>query len=220
MGREVTETENTIASDVITVIVNNEYDPAVNASIVGTYEGHYDWLGFGAAASEDNPTSIAENYKWIRSKVILELHEDGTFTQKVLSAQRPGYQAEIDESLPESTYEEQIAKYGKYNYVYNPVDQDPAAEEFAAEADKEFATVAGMESKGMRNFSENGYFMIRDGELVLYYGHVNGFTGEYESAEFVWGSVADDAFAANVYVPFTNLVKMNDNMSMVLAKAN
>ncbi len=220
MGKTVTSTEQTVAEDAVTVMVNNEFDPAAHADILGVYEGHYDWQGFADKASEENPIYTADNFKWIRAKVTLELKEDGTFEQKVVNAQRADYPAEIDQALPEGTFEEQVAKYGKTGcYVYNSFDQDPAAEEFAAENGKTFAAISGMESKGMHNFSEKGSFMIKDGQLILYFVHVNGFTGELETSEFVYGPVADGEYASNVYVPFKNLVAMNDNMSMVLQKA-
>ncbi len=219
MGMTITSTEDAITEDVITVMVNNEFDASAHAEIIGTYEGHYDWQGFHTQASADNPCYTAENFQWIRSKIVLELKEDGSFTQQVLNAQRATYPEAIDMSLPESTYDEQVAKYGKNNcYVYNPYDQDPSAEEFASETDKTFAAISGMEARGMRNFAENGYYLILDGQLVLFFGQVNGFTGEYETSTFTYGS-ADGSFVNNVYVPFTNLVAMNDNMSVVLAKA-
>ena len=76
-----------------------------------------------------------------------------------------------------------------------------------------------MEASGMRNFEENGYFMIVDGELKLYYGATNGMTGEYQSEEFDYGKVDGSEFVNNKYVPFVNMVKMSANMSQVLTKA-
>lgn len=220
MGMEITSTEEAIASATVTILVGNEYDPAVHTEIAGTYQGYYDWQGFAEQASESNPCYTQENFKWIRSKIVLQLNEDGTFTQQVLNAQRAAYPADIDESLPESTYEEQVAKYGSTNcYVYNRYDQDGSAEEFASETGKEFADIEGMQSSGMHNFSESGYFMVMDGKLVLFYGKVNGFTGKYESETFEWGDVADSAYLSTAYVPFTNLVAMSENMTQVLARA-
>lgn len=220
MGQTIENTETRISDDVITVMVDNEFDSDKNAEIIGTYEGHYDWKGFALQATEDNPCYKEENLKWIRSKVVLELHEDGTFTQKVLNAQRKTYMDSIDSSLPESTFEEQTAKYGKNNlYVYNSYKQSGTDDEFADEKDKEFADITGMEEKGAGNFTENGYYMVLNGNLILFFGQVNGFTGEYESSQFVYGPVENGEYLNNAYVPFTNLVPVSDNMTMVLEKA-
>ena len=219
MGKTITSTDTAIADDVVTVMVNNEFDAEKNKDIVGTYTGTYDWQGFASQASAENPCYTKDNFLWIRSKIILELNSDGTFTQKVLNAQRATYPESIDDSLPESTYEEQVAKYGKNNcYIYNRADQDPASAEFAG-SDKTYAAIEGMEASGMRNFEENGYFMIVDGELKLYYGATNGMTGEYQSEEFDYGKVDGSEFVNNKYVPFVNMVKMSANMSQVLTKA-
>ncbi|MGN1129586.1 MAG: Ig-like domain-containing protein [Candidatus Flemingiibacterium sp.] len=218
MGRTITSTESVIADDTVTVMVNNEFDAEKNADIVGTYTGYYDWQGFASQASADNPCYTKDNFQWIRSKIILELNADGTFTQTVLNAQRATYPEKIDESLPESTYDEQVAKYTKNGcYIYNRADQDPAADEFK-DTGKTFAAIEGMEASGMRNFSESGYFMITDGKLELFYGAVNGMTGEYQSESFEYGKVEGNEFLANKYVPFTNMVAMSENMSQVLTK--
>ncbi|MCI8388714.1 MAG: hypothetical protein HFE63_09640 [Clostridiales bacterium] len=220
MGMTITNSESLISDDVIVVMVNNEFDAKANADLIGTYEGHYDWQGFAAQASESNPIYTKDNFLWIRSKIVLELKEDGSFTQHVYNAQRATYPESIDESLPESTYEEQVAKYGKNNcYIYNAYDQDPASDEFASENDKTFAAIDGMVSRGANNFAESGYFMILDGNLVLYYGQTNGMTGEYQTSEFVYGPVAGAEFTNNVYTPFKNMVAMSDNMAVTLAKA-
>lgn len=219
MGMSITSTDTAIADDKVVVMVNNEFDAEKNKEIIGTYTGHYDWQGFAAQASEENPCYTKDNFLWIRSKIILELKADGTFTQKVLNAQRATYPDSIDDSLPESTYEEQVAKYGKNNcYIYNRADQDPTSEEFAG-SDKTYATIEGMEASGMRNFAEIGYFMVTGGELKLYYGVTNGMTGEYQSEEFDYGKIEGNEFVNNEYVPFVNMVKMSGNMTQVLTKS-
>ena len=221
MGMQIESTEEKIASATVTLLIGNEYDASVHTNIAGTYEGHYDWQGFAEQASAENPCYTQDNFLWIRSKIVLTLHEDGSFYQEVLNAQRASYPDEIDMSLPESTYEEQIAKYGTTNcYVYNRYEQRSDAEEFAGEMGKVFANIDGMTAAGMNNFAESGYYMVLDGKLVLFYGKVNGFTGEYESTTFVWGDVEDSAFVQNAYVPFTNLVAMNENMTQKLTKTN
>ena len=87
MGKTITSTDTAIADDVVTVMVNNEFDAEKNKDIVGTYTGTYDWQGFASQASAENPCYTKDNFPWIRSKIILELNSDGTFTQKVLNAQ-------------------------------------------------------------------------------------------------------------------------------------
>lgn len=208
MGMTLDTTEEKIESASVTIFVNNEFNATTNASILGTYNAHYDWQGFVEQASATNPCYTTENFKWIRSLLSLELKADGTFKQQVLNAQRKTYKTSIDSSLPESTYTEQVAKYGSNNcYVYNRYEQNPA-DITDAEAGKVFHTIEGMTASGANNFAENGYFAIFDGKLVLYF---NGKTFEY-------GAVAENAFLAAKYVPFTNMVAMSDNMSMILTK--
>lgn len=201
MGMTVTSTDP--ATDTITVIVDNEYNEATHANLVGTYQGTYDWQGFAVDLSKTDPKWTNDNFKWIRAISKLELNADGTFMQMVLNAQRKGYS--VDENAPGGdTYELQAAKYKKC-YVYNSYSQKSS--DFNVEG-KVFADVIGYTEKGINNFAEVGAYAIFNGELVLVY---NNKTKNL-------GAVENNAWLSNPYEPFTNMVSMHANMTMVLAK--
>lgn len=201
MGMTINSTSP--ATDTITVIVDNEYEEATHASLVGTYQGTYDWQGFAVDLSKTDPKWTNDNFKWIRAISKLTLNSDGTFSQMVLNAQRKGYN--VDENAPGGdTYELQKAKYTKC-YVYNSYGQKST--DFNVEG-KVFADVIGYEEKGINNFAEIGAYAIFNGELVLVY---NNKTKNL-------GAVENNAWLANAYEPFTNMVAMHANMTMVLSK--
>lgn len=201
MGMTFTSTNP--ATDTVTVIVDNEYNADTHTSLIGTYQGTYDWQGFAVDLSKTNPQWTNDNFKWIRAISKLELNNDGTFKQVVLNAQRKGYS--VDENAPGGdTYELQAAKYKKC-YVYNSYSQKST--DFNVEG-KVFADVVGYEEKGINNFAENGAYAIFNGELVLVYNN------KIKNL----GSVINNAWLANPYEPFTNMVAMHENMTMLLEK--
>ena len=206
-------TRAVIAPDVITVTVNDEFDPELHGAIPGRYEGHYDWQGFSLRASEEKPIYNQAHLQWIRGRVILELHEDGTFTQTLLNAQRADYPDAIDADLPEDTYAQQIVKYGADScLLYNSAPQHPDDPEFASEQ-RRFGEIAGMDRIGLRPMQEHGCYVIREGQLVLY----GGLSGGAEDG-FVYGPVEDMAFLKHPYRPFPGLVQVSERMTVPLEK--
>ncbi len=204
MGMTYTTTSS--ASDSITVVVDNEYDSDTYSNLVATYEGTFDWQGFGESHSGTNWTR--ENFTWIRAISRLELKEDGSFTQKVLNAKRAAYSVDEEkladtENYGDETEEEQLAIFTGNCYVYNSYLQ----EEFEEDG-KVFGYIEGYEEKGINNFSESGVFAVFNGELILCY---NGTIKNL-------GAVADDAWLDTAYEPFTNMVAMHSDMTMLLVR--
>lgn len=199
----MTFTSTSAATDTITIIVDNEFDTTTHSNLIGLYEGTYDWQGFAVDLSKTDPQWTNDNFKWIRAISKLTLNSDGTFTQMVLNAQRKGYN--VNEDAPGGdTYELQAAKYTKC-YVYNSYAQKSS--DFNIEG-RVYADVVGYTEKGINNFAEVGAYAIFNGELVLVYNN------KIKNL----GAVANNAWLENAYEPFTNMVAMHSNMTMVLAK--
>lgn len=196
------------ATDSITVVVDNEYDENTYPNLVGRYEGYYDYQGFGEAHNGTNWTRA--NLTWIRAISRLELNSDGSFKQMVLNAQRANYgldesKLNDNENYKDTTEEEQIAIFTGNCYVYNSYLQEEGQYDYD---DKHFGYILGMEEKGINNFAETGVFAVFDGNLVLCY------EGEIKTL----GEVNNNLWLNQVYEPFTNMVAMSDNMSMLLKK--
>ena len=194
------------ATDSITVVIDNEYNASTYADLAGVYEGYFDWQGFGESHNGTNWTR--DNLTWVRSISRLTLNEDGSFNQMVLNAKRANYGIDYDKlndvnNYLDTTEEEQKAIFTGNCYVYNSYTQTPFTD-----GDKEFGNIVGMEDKGINNFAENGVFAVFSGNLFLCY------KGEIKNL----GEVKDSKWLEVPYEPFTNMVAMHSDMTMLLKR--
>lgn len=199
MGKEIVQTQP--ETDSITVVVDNEIDTSKQNEIIGSYMATYDWQGFDKELSQEYAYT-SENFKWIRSILSLELEEDGTFHQKVLNAQRAGYPEQA--ICPEVSDPEKSREVRAF-YVYNRFDQSPTDYN---ETGKEFHQIEGMSASGVNNFVETGVYAVFHGNLVLFYQGKTKDLGPIEGMKWL----------ENKYEPFTNMVRISENMTMKLEK--
>lgn len=198
-GSQGTKLQN--ATKEITVIIGNEWDSTTHASLVGTYEAQFDWLGFGSKSGEYADAGM------VRAFLTLEIYEDGTFKQTLLNAKRANY------SFDETTLT--FTNAHTFNRLLQSSDIDDAVTLSINGVDTsfDFLSFTGYELSGISNFTEEGTVVIDGGNLIFVYPpkSTDPLTqirnlGSWESA------------FTTPYKPLENQCAFHADMTMLLAK--